>query len=223
MLATAAETQLDKGPAAAGSERFCALTRAAKPADELIRFVVGPDNSVVPDVKRKLPGRGIWITATRAAVDAAVQRRVFARGFRKEVGVATDLGETTERLLERSALDALAIVGKAGQIVSGFGKVEDAISGGEMIALIHATDAAADGKRKLAAARRRESREIPSIEAFSSQQLDLALGRLNVIHAALLDGPASATFLARTQRYLRFRDENSADRTSENTEELRTE
>ena len=223
MLATAAETQLDKGPAAAGSERFCALTRAAKPADELIRFVVGPDNSVVPDVKRKLPGRGIWITATRAAVDEAVQRRVFARGFRKEVGVATDLGGTTERLLERSALDALAIVGKAGQIVSGFGKVEDAIAGGEMVALIHATDAAADGKRKLAAAMRRESREIPSIEAFSSQQLDLALGRLNVIHAALLDGPASATFLARTQRLLRFRDGISTGGTNENTEELRTE
>ena len=225
MLATADETQLDRGPAAAGSERFCALTRAAKPVDELIRFVVGPDNSVVPDVKRKLPGRGIWITATRAAVDEAVKRRVFARGFRKEVRVATDLGATTERLLERSALDALAIVGKAGQIVSGFGKVEDAISGGEMIALVHATDAAADGKRKLAAAMRRsqESREIPSIEAFSSQQLDLALGRLNVIHAALLDGAASATFLARTQRFLRFRDENSTDPTNENTEELRTE
>src|SRR4029079_7168050 len=108
-------------------------------------------------------------------------------------------------------------------IVTGFGKVEDAIAGGEMIALIHATDAAADGKRKLAAAMRRESREIPSIEAFSSQQLDLALGRLNVIHAALLEGPASATFLARTQRLLRFRDGISADAIHENTEELRTE
>jgi len=226
MLATAAETQLDQGPAAAGRERFCALTRAAKPVDELIRFVVGPDGDVVPDVKRKLPGRGIWISATRAAVDEAVKRRVFARGFRKEVRVATDLGATTERLLERSALDALAIVGKAGQIVTGFGKVEDAIAGDKMIALVHAADAAADGKRKLAAALRRrggDGAEMPSIEAFSAQQLDLALGRLNVIHAALLEGPASATFLARTQRLLRFRDGNSTDATPENTEELRTE
>ena len=226
MLATATETQLDRGPAAAGSERFCALTRAAKPVDELIRFVVGPDGDVVPDVKRKLPGRGIWISATRAAVDEAVKRRVFARGFRKDVRAATDLGAMTERLLERSALDALAIVGKAGQIVSGFGKVEDATAGGEMIALIHAADAAADGKRKLAAALRRnggDGAEMPSIEAFSSQQLDLALGRLNVIHAALLDGPASVTFLARTQRLLRFRDGISTDATPENTEELRTE
>jgi predicted RNA-binding protein YlxR (DUF448 family) len=225
-LAADAEPQLDQGPAAAGSERFCALTRAAKPVDELIRFVVGPDTEVVPDVKRKLPGRGIWITATRTAVDEAIKRRVFARGFRKEVRTATDLGVTTERLLERSALDALAMVGKASQIVSGFGKVEDAIRAGEMIALIHAADGAADGKRKLAAVQRQnhqEGREIPSIEAFSSQQLDLALGRLNVIHAALLDGPASATFLARTQRLLRFRDGFSPDTTPEITEELRTE
>ena len=161
-----------------------------------------------------------------ATVDEAVKRRIFARGFRKDVQVATDLGATTERLLERSALDALAIVGKAGQIVAGFGKVEDAIGNGNAVAVIHAADGAADGKRKLAAAVRRnakESREIPSFDAFSSQQLDLALGRLNVIHAALLDGPAGATFLARTQRLLRFRDETSAEATHENTEELRTE
>ena len=226
MLATETETQLDQGPAAAGSERFCALTRAAKPVDELIRFVVGPDGDVVPDVKRKLPGRGIWITATRTTVDEAVKRRVFARGFRKEVRAATDLGATTERLLERSALDALAIVGKARQIVAGFGKVEDAIGSGDAVAIIHAADGAADGKRKLSAAMRRnakEGREIPSFEAFSSQQLDLALGRLNVIHAALLDGSAGATFVARTQRLLRFRDGISTDAIHENTEELRTE
>lgn len=226
MLAAAEETQLDRGPAAAGSERFCALSREARPVDELIRFVVGPDGDVVPDVKRKLPGRGIWITATRVAVDEAVKRRVFARGFRKDVRVAADLGATTERLLERSALDALAMVGKAGQIACGFGKTEDAISGGDAVAVIHAIDGAADGKRKLAATVRRtakESAEIPSFDVFSSQQLDLALGRLNVIHAALLDGPAGATFVARTQRLLRFRDGISTGAAHENTEELRTE
>jgi hypothetical protein len=117
-------------------------------------------------------------------------------------------------------------VGKARQIAAGFGKVEDAINSGDAVAIIHAADGAADGKRKLAAAARRnakEGREIPSFEAFSSQQLDLALGRLNVIHAALLEGSAGATFVARTQRLLRFRDGISTDATHENTEELRTE
>jgi uncharacterized protein len=210
MLATATQAdELDRGPAASGGERFCALERTAKPVDELIRFVAGPGDEVVPDLKRKLPGRGIWITATRAAVEAAVTRRVFARGFRKEVRVPADLGVITEGLLSRAALDALAVLGKAGQVVAGFGKVEDAITSGDAVALIHAVDGAQDGKRKLAAALRRnggEAAEIPSIDVFSAQQLDLALGRLNVIHAALLDGPVSATFIARTRRLERYRD-----------------
>jgi predicted RNA-binding protein YlxR (DUF448 family) len=225
-MQTAAEIELDRKPAAAGGERFCALTRTAKPVDELIRFVAGPNGEVVPDIKRKLPGRGIWITATRAAIDEAVKRRVFARGFRKEIRPGDDLGALTERLLERAALDALAIVGKAGQIAAGFGKVEDAIGNGNAVALIHASDAAADGTRKLAAALRRrgdEGEKIPSIDAFSSQQLDLALGRLNVIHAALLEGPVNATFLARTQRLTRFREGTSTDIANKTTEELRTE
>ena len=225
-MQTTAEIELDHKPAAAGGERFCALTRTAKPVDELIRFVAGPNGEVVPDIKRKLPGRGIWITATRAAIDEAVKRRVFARGFRKEIRPGDDLGALTERLLERAALDALAIVGKAGQIAAGFGKVEDAIGNGNAVALIHASDAAADGTRKLAAALRRrgdEGEKIPSIDAFSSQQLDLALGRLNVIHAALLEGPVNATFLARTQRLTRFREGTSTDIANKTTEELRTE
>ena len=225
-MQTATEIELDRKPAAAGGERFCALTRTAKPVDELIRFVAGPNGEVVPDIKRKLPGRGIWITATRAAIDEAVKRRVFARGFRKEIRPGDDLGALTERLLERAALDALAIVGKAGQIAAGFGKVEDAIGSGNAVALIHASDAAADGTRKLAAALRRrgdEGEKIPSIDAFSSQQLDLALGRLNVIHAALLEGPVNATFLARTQRLTRFREGTSTDIANKTTEELRTE
>ena len=179
-----------------------------KPVDEMIRFVVGPDGEVVPDLKRKLPGRGIWITATRAALEEAVKRNVFARGFKRDVRVAADLAATTERLLERSALDALAIAGKAGQVVAGFAKVEAAIGRDDVVALIHAADAAADGKRKLDAALQRKtpekSREIAIIEVFTGAQLDLALGRSNVVHAALLAGPVSETFLARASAWSAF-------------------
>src|SRR6185437_6725812 len=179
MSATIAETELDRGPAA-GSERFCALERRVKPAGELIRFVVGPDNDVIADVKRKLPGRGLWITANRAAVEEAVKKRLFARGFRKEVHVSADLGAQTDMLLERSALDALAIAAKAGHVSSGFAKVESAIGAGEIVALIHAREASDDGTRKLNAALQRNNNtaaQVPLIEAFSGQQLDLALGR----------------------------------------------
>src|SRR5574338_1318567 len=101
MLAIAQDTELDRGATsvAAGTERTCALTREIRPVSELVRFVIGPAGEAVPDVKRKLPGRGIWITATRAAIADAAGRNVFARGFRREVHVPPDLAGQTERLL----------------------------------------------------------------------------------------------------------------------------
>ena len=217
MLATAQESELDRGASSvgAGAERFCALTRSLLPVSEMIRFVVGPAGEVVPDVKRKLPGRGIWITASRASIDEAVKRNVFARGFKRDVKATVDLAAETDRMLARAALDALAIAGKAGLVIGGFAKVEAALGRGEAQALIHASDAAEDGKRKLMQAVRRartdESREIAVISAFSGDELDLALNRPNVVHAALLAGPGGETFLARVKRLERFRTGNLPD------------
>ncbi|HEY5279784.1 MAG TPA: RNA-binding protein [Pseudolabrys sp.] len=213
MLAVAQDTELDRGASAPGTERTCALSREVKPVDELIRFVLAPGGEVVADVRRRLPGRGLWVSATRIAVEQAVKRNVFARGFRQEVRAAADLAEQTEKMLERAALDALAIAGKAGVVVSGFAKVEAALGKGEARALIHASDSARDGRRKLsgavAHANEDGKRKIVVIEDFSGTQLDLALNRPNVVHAALLAGPGSETFLARVARYARFRSSNS--------------
>ena len=211
MLAMVQDDELDRGAAhvAPGMQRTCALTRTLKPVDEMIRFVVGPTGDAVPDLKRKLPGRGIWITASRTAIEEAVKRNVFARGFKRDVRLGADLAAATERLLQRSALDALAMAGKAGQVIGGFAKVEAAIGRDDLRALIHAADAGADGKRKLNAALRgkspEKSREIAIIEGLTGAQLDLALNRPNVVHAALLAGPVSETFLARAGRLERFR------------------
>jgi len=214
MLATAQDSELDRGTTsvAPGTERSCALTRQVLPAAEMIRFVVGPDGAVVPDIKRKLPGRGIWLTGTRAAIEEGVKRNVFTRGFKRQVAAAPALAGETERLLERAALDALAIAGKAGQVAAGAAKVEAALRHHDVVALIHAADAAGDGKRKLEAALRRhreeKPREIAIVETFTGGQLDLALNRPNVVHAALLAGPVSETFLARVRRLERFRTGN---------------
>ncbi len=210
MLATLDDTALDSGPhKGAATERFCAVERTVRPVEHLIRFVVGPDGAVVPDVKRALPGRGLWVTATRKAVDTAQRRKVFARGFKREVRADADLGAITDRLLERAALDSLSIAGKARMVVTGFAKVEAAVTRDNPIALLHASDGSEDGLRKIKALLRRnedaEGSEIPVIRAFSGAQLDLALGRSNVIHAALLAGPASQGFLTRCQRMMRFR------------------
>ena len=212
MLAIA-DPELDKGPRTdrSATMRMCAVGREVRPVDELIRFVLSPDGAVVPDLKRKLPGRGLWITASRARVAEAVRRNQFSRGFQRDVRAAQTLASDTEKLLVKSAADALAIAAKAGQVVAGFAKVEEALAGGQAIALIHASDGAADGIRKLAAIVRQrggnhgESPVFPVVTALTSAELDLALGRANVVHAALLAGPAGKTFLSRSQILVRYR------------------
>ena len=208
MLARMPNDELDAGPrkGGPGTERLCAVTRAVKPVDELIRFVVGPDG-VVADLKRKLPGRGLWVTAEKAALKDAIARKVFARGFKREIRVPPELLEQTELLMVRSALDALAIAGKAGLVAPGFAKAEAAIARDTILGLLHASDASADGVAKLAGALRRrpDAEDLAVIKAFTTAQLDLALGRSNVVHAALLAGPPNDTFLARFARLERFR------------------
>ena len=210
MLARADIEETDSGPRRSGTERLCVASRVVRPVDELIRFVIAPDGAVVPDLKRRLPGRGVWVTATRAAVDMAVKRNAFARGFKSAARVAPDLGAQVERHLERAALDALGIAHKAGRVAPGFARTEAELAGGPVVAVIQAADGAADGARKIAAAIARRaaaanSGPIPVIAAFTSAQLDLALGRSNVVHAALLAGPASNGFIARCQSLDRFR------------------
>jgi len=146
----------------------------------------------------------LWLTQ-------AVRRNQFSRGFKRSVRAAATLPADTEALLERSCTEALAMAAKAGQVISGFAKVEGLLEQGRAGALIHASDGAADGIRKLDAIVRQraenigESPGLPIVTALTSAQLDLALGRSNVIHAALLAGPASKTFLSRCQILVRYR------------------
>jgi ribosomal protein L7Ae-like RNA K-turn-binding protein len=123
------------------------------------------------------------------------------------VKVANDLPELTDRLLARAALDALAMATKAGLVAAGFGKTETALERNEVVGVIRALDAGPDGVSKLKSALRRrpDADQIAVIAGFSTAQLDLALGRSNVVHAALLAGPVSDAFLARYTRLERFR------------------
>jgi uncharacterized protein len=212
MLVSADHSEVDAGPRRTAAERLCIATRTVKPVTDMIRFVVSPEGTVVPDVKARLPGRGVWVTAGRAAVATAVSRKAFGRGFKREVRVAPDLVGTTEQALERAALDALAIAYKAGLVAAGFARVEAALAAEPVVGLIQAADAGPEGVRKLGAAARRRFGEEKGgpvvIDVFNSTQLDLALGRSNVVHAALLAGLASAGFLARWGSLQRFRSGN---------------
>src|SRR5258707_3640893 len=214
MLAETHHDELDAGPhkGGPGAERLCAVTRTVKPVGELIRFVVGPDG-VVPDLKRKLPGRGLWITADKPTLRDAITRNVFARGFKREIRATAELIGLTELLLQRAALDALSIAGKAGLVLTGFAKVEAAIARESIVGLVHAADASQDGVGKLAGTLRHrpDADQVTMIKTFATAQLDLALGRSNVVHAALLAGPANDTFLARFARLERFRSGEPGD------------
>ena len=220
MLASV-DPDLDFGPRTdkSATKRMCAVSREVRPIEELIRFVVAPTGEVVADLKRKLPGRGLWVTASRQAVAEAVRRHHFSKGFKRDLRVSPTLAADTETLLVRSVTEALAMAAKAGQVVAGFSKVEAALkergSRNAVQALIHAADGAVDGIRKLDAllgqnggqnaVRAGEATRIPVITVLTSLELDLALTRSNVIHAALLAGPASKTFLSRSQTLVRYR------------------
>jgi predicted RNA-binding protein YlxR (DUF448 family) len=215
---------LDNGPrtAKSGTRRMCAVTRLVRPIDELIRFVVSPSGEAIADLKRKLPGRGLWVSASRKAVSEAARRNLFSKGFKRKVLASPTLAQDTENLLLRGLVEALAMAAKAGQVVSGFTRVEAALEARQARALIHAADGAADGIRKLDAIFRQtggntdEPHEFPVIKALTSAQLDLALGRSNVIHAALLAGPGGNTFLSRCQTLVQYQlaDDGNADGTT---------
>lgn len=235
-------------PKSETAERTCLVTREAQPPEGLLRFVRAPDGSVVPDVKGKLPGRGVWVTGRREVVAEAVRKRVFARGFKAETTVADDLPDLVEKLLLDGTLSALSMARKAGRVVTGFGKVTNALAKGQAIAVIHAVEAAPDGRRKIAQVMRRRARDesgadlegdvdwdeddedddlpehgaapedgaadapekdvmLPKVISglFSGADLDLALGGSNVIHAALLAGGASTSFLRNAAALARYR------------------
>ncbi len=193
----------------AGSERTCIVTGTKDAPEAMLRFALSPDGSVVPDIRRKLPGRGVWTRLSFETVNWAALKQSFSRAFRAKAEAPATLAEAVDALLERDALQSLSIANKAGLVVAGAFKVDAAIEAGGVEALIQASDGAPDGAAKraraLSARAGPEAKTAARIDLFTSRQLDLALGRANVIHAALKQGAASSAFLARADRLRRYR------------------
>lgn len=197
------------------SERTCIVSRAVLPPTELIRFVLAPDGSVVADLKHKLPGRGVWVTARKDMVAQAVRKKLFARAFQAEAKPAEALEETIGEMLRQDTRQALALANKAGCVVNGFAKVESLIMARDIAVLIHARDAAQDSRRKLSQALFRSFGEkisaIPVVDHLTGDELDLALGRYHVIHAALIAGTGSNGFVNCWRRYRDYCDDKAED------------
>ena len=172
--------------------------------DRLIRFVVGPAGALTPDVARKLPGRGLWTEATRAAV-AAASRGAFARAAKAKLAIAPDLPDRVEALLARRVLDGLGLARRAGQLVFGFEKVRATVAAGRAAWLVEASDGAADGRGKLIALARRQSSPPGVLATFTSRELGLALGLENVVHLAFLAGRGAERWASDVRRLSGFR------------------
>ncbi len=171
----------------------------------LIRFVAGPDDGVVPDLGRDLPGRGLWVEATRAALEQAVKRQAFSRAAKRKLTVPPGIADQVETLLARRCLDRLGLARRAGALTSGFEKTAAALSAGQVSWLIEASDGSADGRDKLLALVRRQARPPQICGAFSGDELSLALGLGHAIHSALLAGRWSQRWSEEIGRLAGFR------------------
>jgi predicted RNA-binding protein YlxR (DUF448 family) len=191
------------------NDRTCIVTRKSGAPDDLIRFVVGPDRALVPDLKRNLPGRGCWVTADRLHVERAAARKLFGRALKQDVSVPADLGEMVDRLLAKAALGALGLARKAGAVAMGAAKVEAVARSGDALAVLHSQEAQPDGVRKIGSARRAtvlmDGPGIPAYKLFSESEIGLALGGTNVIHAAVLASDAGRAALKRIVALDRYR------------------
>ena len=188
------ETAAAKAPATlaeAARQRRDIVSGMVMEEARLIRFVAGPDGAAVPDLARKLPGRGLWVAADRASVETAARKGLFARAAKAKVAAAADLADQVQSLLRRRLLAGLGLARRAGDLTSGFEKVSAAIASGKAAWLIEASDGAADGRRKLLGQTHRQDPPPGLVGLFSAEELGLALGLENVIHTAFLAGRAA--------------------------------
>ena len=187
-------------------ERRDVVSGEVMPEARLIRFVAGPDGAVVPDLARKLPGRGVWVEATRAAVAAAVQKNAFARSAKAPLKPGSDLPDLVDQLLARRCLEQLGLARKEGVLISGFEKTSAAIGSAKAAWWIEASDGAMDGRRKLFAVRAKSPKpDLPVCGAFSGAELGVSTGGENVIHVALLAGRRAGRWTEEVRRLAGFR------------------
>ena len=180
---------------------MCIVTRKVMDEADLVRFVRSPQGDVVPDLARKLPGRGVWVSLDRAKIAEAARRKLFSRGFQAETSISPDLADLVAHLLRQQVLSLISMGRKAGEAVAGYMKVEEMLGRGRAQVLFHAAEASADGCRKLD---KLAAPDVKRTSLFHSRELDLAFGRSNVIHAAVAKGGIAEKLLQGLRRIETF-------------------
>ena len=202
-------SRLDRDPAdnraAANRERRDITSGEVMDEARLIRFVAAPDGTVAPDLARKLPGRGLWVEATRAALQTAIKKNAFARAAKAPLKPGVDLPDRVAVMLAERLLAGLGLARRGGGLVMGYTKTAQAIEQGKAAALIEASDGADDGRRKMMQVVRRAAKRPRVVGLFTCSELSLALGGENVIHTAFLAGRAAERWTQDVERLSGFR------------------
>ena len=180
-----------------GPNRRCIATGESLPIARLIRFVVGPENVLIPDVEGRLPGRGLWLSAERSMIETAASKRMFAKAARGNVTVAADLADKVADLLKRRCLNHLGLARRPGLVAAGAEKVRAQIATGRTAALCEAADGSSPERLKIVAL----APDVPVVDVFTGAELGAALGRDVAVHVALLPGRLTAMLLEDAARY----------------------
>jgi predicted RNA-binding protein YlxR (DUF448 family) len=192
----AASARLGGSVPRAPSQRRCIATRREGRPEDMLRFVVAADGTVVPDLARKLPGRGIWVAADSDALRTACEKNLFARAARRQTSVPADLVARTHDLVRRRCLDLLGLARRAGQCVAGAEKVREALAKGQVGVLIVASDAAERGADKMQSA----AGGVATIDRFSGDELGQVFGRDRTVHVAVSRGRLAEQLLTEARR-----------------------
>lgn len=196
------EVLIEEIAGARASSRRCIVSRTSGSTAGMIRFVVGPGNTLVPDLTARLPGRGMWVSADRGVLAQAVARKQFARAARAAVGAAPDLVEQVEAMLLRRCLDLIGLARRAGELVAGFDQVAEALRHGRCAMVLTASDGAADGRRRIDAL----AREVPVLDPFDRRELGGAVGRDEIVHIGLAEGGLARQLRSELSRLHGFRE-----------------
>lgn len=184
-----------------GPRRRCIAGRKALAAADMIRFVVGPDDVLVPDLAGRLPGRGMWLSAERGAVQSAVRGNLFAKTARAKVAVPRDLPEQLERLLVARCIDLVGLGRRAGGLVAGFDQVADGLRAGNLALVLVASDAGEEGLRRMRAL----AGSVPVVQALTRAEIGGAIGRDEAVHVGLVPGGLAQRLLGELRRLKGFR------------------
>lgn len=198
MASRAAPSQV---PPAAMPMRRCIATGQSRPQAELLRFVVAPDGDLVFDLSGKLPGRGLWVSAERDALEKACKRNLFAKAARRQVRLPDALPDLVERGLRRRCLELIGLARRAGLVTGGFEKAKARLAAGEVALLLQAADASDDGRDKLAALGRAVRPDLAVFRLFSAAELGRVQGRDHVVHLVLKPGTMTDRLAADLARY----------------------